>query len=186
VAEKISLYGLILQYNLKTNTRSRGIKITVYPDGSFLVTKPKFVSDLFAKKFVIENARWIVTQTERYKERKGGFILGGKKEDYQKKKKGALVLAKERLRYFNKIYNFKVGRISIRNQRTRWGSCSQNGNLSFSYKIVDLPTNLSDYIIVHELCHLGEMNHSKKFWDLVKIVFPNYKVLRGRLKGKIE
>ena len=108
---------------------------------------------------------------------------GGKNNaDYLKYKKEAGILAKERLEYFNTIYNFKYNRITIRNQKTRWGSCSKKGNLNFSYKIALLSPKIADYIIVHELCHIGEFNHSKNFWNLVEKTMPDYKELRGSLR----
>jgi hypothetical protein len=64
----------------------------------------------------------------------------------------------------------------------RWGSCSKKGNLNFNYKIALLPQRHSDYVIVHELCHLREFNHSKKFWDLVEQAVPNHRALRTELK----
>ncbi len=97
----------------------------------------------------------------------------GQKE-YLELKEKARVLVSERLVYWNKHYNFKYGRVSIRNQRSRWGSCSSKGNLNFNFRIVTLPPHLADYLIVHELCHLGQMNHSQKFWDLVGETLPNY------------
>ena len=64
-----------------------------------------------------------------------------------------------------------------------WGSCSSKKNLNFSYRLYFLPEYLSDYIIIHELCHLKEMNHSKRFWDLVALVCPSYKDYRRELKN---
>ncbi len=86
----------------------------------------------------------------------------------------ARTLAENRLSYFNKIYKFEINRIAIKNTTTRWGSCSSKGNLNFNYKIIYLKPHLADYIIVHELCHLGELNHSKRFWALVSKVVPDY------------
>lgn len=106
-----------------------------------------------------------------------------KNKDYIESKGKALELVNERIIYFNKIYNYKWNKIFIKNQKTRWGSCSKKGNLNFSYKITKLSKEVSDYIIVHELCHLGEFNHSKNFWDLVKIAIPNYKKLKEELKN---
>jgi predicted metal-dependent hydrolase len=97
------------------------------------------------------------------------------------KKDQALALVQERINYYSSIYNFPYGKISIRNQKTRWGSCSRKGDLSFNYKIIYLPKNLADYIIVHELCHLKEFNHSRKFWNLVALAFPDYKKLRAQI-----
>src|SRR5262249_14202616 len=84
-------------------------------------------------------------------------------------------LVTARLAYFNTSYNFKYNKITIRNQVSRWGSCSRKGNLSFNYRIVLLPPEMADYIVVHELCHLGEFNHGPKFWELVERTVPNWK-----------
>ena len=101
---------------------------------------------------------------------------------YLELKENARALAHDRLEYFNLHYKFKYGRVSIRNQRSRWGSCSSKGNLNFNYKVSLLPAHLSDYIIVHELCHIGQFNHSQKFWHLVEEILPDYKRLRDELK----
>ena len=79
--------------------------------------------------------------------------------------------------------NSKINKISIRGQKTRWGSCSTKGNLSFNYGLLKYRKEVIDYVIIHELCHLREMNHSKKFWILVKNICPDYKLLRKELKG---
>ena len=110
-------------------------------------------------------------------------------KNYLKHKELARVLVGERIEFFIAIYAthgyvFKVGRISIRNQKMRWGSCSRKGNLNFNYRIALLPPTLCDYVIVHELCHLGEFNHSRKFWDLVALALPNYCEIRMELKKK--
>jgi predicted metal-dependent hydrolase len=100
---------------------------------------------------------------------------------YETHKGQARVLAHERVTHFNAFYGFTWNRISIRNQKTRWGSCSAKGNLNFSYKLALLPPHLSDYIVVHELCHLKEFNHGDTFWSLVEQTIPNHKALRKEL-----
>lgn len=104
------------------------------------------------------------------------------KREYLVHKSAALQLASARILYFNQFYHFKINRISVKNQKTRWGSCSKKGNLNFNYRIVLLPPHLADYVIVHELCHLGEFNHSPNFWKLVAKVIPNYKSIRQEFK----
>lgn len=98
---------------------------------------------------------------------------------YKERARG-LVLAK--IAKFNTFYNFKLGKVAIKDTRTRWGSCSNKGNLNFNYKIFFLPEPLVDYIIVHELCHLAEFNHSHSFWVLVAQTMPDYKERQAELK----
>jgi hypothetical protein len=103
-------------------------------------------------------------------------------------KQTAYILVVSRLAHFQLLYGtahniqFLFNKITIRNQSSRWGSCSRRGNLNFNYRIALLPPELADYIIVHELCHLGEFNHSEKFWNLVERTIPNWRELRARLK----
>jgi hypothetical protein len=105
-----------------------------------------------------------------------------KNKNYLKYKIVALELVKSRLEYFNTFYNLKYNRVSIKNQKTRWGSCSRKGNLNFNYKIALLPPKMADYIIVHELCHLAEFNHSQNFWNLVAKQITDYKEIRNSLR----
>lgn len=97
-------------------------------------------------------------------------------------KNQALSIVHARISYFNSFYNYKYNRISIKNVKTRWGSCSKRGNINFNYKIALIPSDLADYIIVHELCHIGELNHSGDFWNLVEKTIPDYREKRARLK----
>lgn len=101
--------------------------------------------------------------------------------EYLQYKEQARILVHAKLAYWNTFYHFSYNRISIKNQKSRWGSCSSKGNLNFHYKIVLLPDELVDYLIVHELCHLGQMNHSKHFWDLVAKTIPDYVVRQKAL-----
>ncbi len=76
----------------------------------------------------------------------------------------------------------QYNRITIRNTRTRWGSCSSQRNLNFHYGLLFLPDDLRDYVIVHELCHLREMNHAPAFWALVAQYIPDYRMRRATLR----
>lgn len=102
---------------------------------------------------------------------------------YWQNKELARRLVVERIAHFNTIYGVVIARISIRNQKTRWGSASKKGNLNFHHAIIHLPPELADLIIVHELCHLKEFSHSKKFWDLVALAVPNWRELRRKLRN---
>jgi predicted metal-dependent hydrolase len=107
--------------------------------------------------------------------------------EYAEYKEIARERAAERLAHFNEFYKHTYARVSIKNQKTRWGSCSSKGNLNFHYKIALLEPHLVDYIVVHELCHLQQMNHSKAFWDLVAQTIPDHATRRRELRnGKIR
>ncbi len=93
---------------------------------------------------------------------------------YTTHKERARELVHARLIHWNQFYSLEYKRIAIRNQRSRWGSCSTKQNLNFNYRIVFLPLELVDYIVVHELCHLVEFNHSPAFWNQMAKVMPDY------------
>ena len=101
---------------------------------------------------------------------------------YLRNKEAARARVKELIGKINKDKRFKFNRIAIRDQKTRWGSCSSKKNLNFNYRIVFLTEEVAIYLIVHELCHLEEMNHSPAFWKIVEELCPDYKNLRRELK----
>ncbi|MDB5264503.1 MAG: putative metal-dependent hydrolase [Parcubacteria group bacterium] len=138
--------------------------------------------------FVAKHADWIERAQERIEKRKPRLPkeqlprIRRNSKAYKEAQEQARTLVTARLIHFNKVYNFTYGTISIRNQKTRWGSCSAKGNLSFNYRIAFLPPELADYIIVHELCHTKEHNHSPRFWVEVARTIPNYLALRNQLR----
>ena len=95
----------------------------------------------------------------------------------------ALKVIPERVAYYAPIVGVDIGKITIRNQRTRWGSCSGKGNLNFNCLLMLTPPEVMDYVVVHELCHRIELNHSAKFWNEVQRVLPDYKEQKEWLKN---
>ena len=120
---------------------------------------------------------------KRIEKREELRIPRGSKKDFDEKKAIALAFVKRRLEHFNRKYHFSWNKVYVKNLKTRWGSCSAQKNLNFSYKIIYLPKSLADYLIVHELCHLKEFNHSDQFWRLVGKAVPQYLELRSELRG---
>ncbi|GMQ95536.1 MAG: M48 family metallopeptidase [Patescibacteria group bacterium] len=172
-------------YVVRESRRARRMRIAVYCDGAVVVTRPRGATDNIVEKFVAEKTGWILRKLEYFKQFSGTGIARFGVEDYLMHKGEALVLAEKRVEYFNKVYGFSYNNICIKNQKTRWGSCSRKGNLNFNYKILFIPKVMRDYIIVHELCHLKELNHSRKFWDLVVRAIPNHVEVKRELRNNI-
>jgi predicted metal-dependent hydrolase len=172
-------------YSLNPQRRNtKHIRITLTRDGFIKVSKPSHVTVAQVEAFIVSKLAWINEHLNNLN--KNPVIPTQSKltrKDYIFHKTTALKLAVTKLKLYNKYYNLSYKNIVIRNQKTRWGSCSRKGNLNFNYKIALIPENLADYIIVHELCHLGQFNHSKKFWDLVAETIPDYKEKVRELKG---
>jgi predicted metal-dependent hydrolase len=97
-------------------------------------------------------------------------------------RKQAPVVFAERLGMYNARYGYRYGRVSIKEQKSRWGSCSRLGNLNFNWRLLLAPLSVLDYVVVHELCHLKEMNHSARFWQLVASTCPDYMAQRRWLR----
>ena len=172
---------MTLNYTLKFSRKAKKIRLTVKHNGEIILTVPKRASVQVARRFLNSKTNWILNKLEFFKKFPQVKRSKPSKHEYLKQKKMAQALALQKVTYWNKIYNFKIGRISIRNQTTRWGSCSKKGNLNFNFKIVFLPEALVDYLVVHELCHLQEFNHSRKFWMLVAKTIPDFKLKKQAL-----
>ena len=151
------------------------------------MTVPRLVPEFLIRKFVASKENWITQKVAEFKARPvmpRRIQWGtGKRREYLAYKKQAYQLAYEKVRFFAGRYGVTFGGITIRNQKTRWGSCTKKGNLSFSYRIAFLPPELQDYLVIHEVCHIKEFNHSPAFWELVEQEVPEYKTLRNKLKG---
>lgn len=169
----------MIQYTHKISTRARGMRISVGVGGEVVVTTPRFVTSGMVDRFVTKHSDWISRHVARARLR---TVMRIPRKDVAALKKQALELAESRCAYFARHYGLTYKKISIRAQKSRWGSCSTVGNLSFNYKIAIIPRHLADYIVVHEICHRAHMNHSKKFWDLVAQTMPDHRQMRKELR----
>lgn len=88
----------------------------------------------------------------------------------------------KRVAYYHQFTGGEYHTITIRDQKSRWGSCSSRGTLSFNYRLIFAPPKVLDYVVVHELCHLTHMDHSKNFWNMVEQIMPEYKTYKTWLK----
>ncbi|MBU1178102.1 M48 family metallopeptidase [Patescibacteria group bacterium] len=181
---QIELSDAAINYTLRTSNRARNLRLTINLDGELVVTKPWLVSTRQVERFMQQKAGWILKKMTAIKTRGNNSLLANVgAADYLKYKEQARALAIQKVTDFGQIYGLGYNRIFIRNQKTRWGSCSAQKNLNYNFRIALLPERLVDYIIVHELCHLQELNHSQRFWALVGQEIPYYKEARKELRN---
>ena len=157
-------------------SRRRTLGLEVKGDGTVNARVPMRAPREIVERFIEEHKEWILKKRCEWGMNKAvdsSKILPavGRKEGKQKIKK----LIEERVAYYARIMGVTYQRISMRNQKTRWGSCSTKGTLSFNWRLMLAPPAILDYVVVHELCHLTHMNHSPAFWQAVGQVCPDYK-----------
>lgn len=181
--KELNINNQKINYSLRTSRRSRFMRLSIYGDGSLVVTKPYRVNENMVEHFLMQKIDWIISKIGVISKLKNPGLNRNNKKHYFENKEAALKLVNEKVAEINKYYQFNHNRICVRNQITRWGSCSKKGNLNFNYKLLFLTPGLCDYIIAHELCHLKEFNHGEKFWRLVEKVVPDYKEKRKELKN---
>lgn len=183
--KKIVVNNKIINYLVKNSKRLINLKITISKNKKYvLVSKPFFLSEKSIEKIIKDKADWIFSMQDKFKKADKRLLEKGSARDFLLKKSEIYKIIKNKLFEFNKFYNFKYNKIFIKNQKSRWGSCSSQGNLNFNYRLIYLENKFQDYIIVHELCHLQEMNHGKNFWKLLSLQIPDYKKIRKELRKK--
>lgn len=163
------------------NKQSKSICLSVSPQGLISLTLPTFVTKTQITSFIGSHVEWIRNKLEKVR-KIDPDILAFDREHYLKHKPEALRLVKNKAHQWSKFYNLKFNRLTIKAQKSRWGSCSTKKNLNFNYKIIFLEESLQDYLVVHEICHLKEMNHSKYFWNLVEKAILNHKEIRKKFR----
>ncbi len=162
-----------IPYQIIRSSR-KTISIEITPEGRVLVRCPRRVSDREAAAFVQQKSRWIREHLKKYENRPVSPKLTA--DQLRILADQALSWFPPRTGYLASRVGVTYGRITIRAQRTRWGSCSSQGNLNFNCLLMLAPEDVRDYVIIHELCHRKEMNHSPRFWAEVERVMPGYQV----------
>jgi len=150
--------------------RARHVNISVKPFKGVRIAVPDKVSFNKAEAFVCTKIDWIKKQSEKMKQYEKEYNLtSGANDDIDKAEAKSMLIG--RLKYLAEKHRFTYNRVFIRNQRTRWGSCSSKNNINLNIKLAKLPAELIDYIILHELVHTRKKNHSRAFWvELDKLV----------------
>lgn len=170
----------VIRSNRKT------VAIQVNSNLGVTVRAPRSALEKDIEEILKKKKAWISKHIEKIKETKERFEAEPTEKLTREKvialAEEALKVIPERVEYFAKVIGVTYGKITVRNQKTRWGSCSSKGNLNFNCLLMLAPPEVLDYVVVHELCHRKQMNHSKAFWLEVEKVLPNYKEVRKWLK----
>lgn len=167
---------------IRSNRKTLAIQIN--PDLSVTVRAPMYAPQSDIERILREKEGWIQKHIEKIREQEANKkeIQGESveseyltNEEIKKLADKALQYIPKRVSYYAKQIGVTYGKITIRNQKTRWGSCSSKGNLNFNCLLMLTPSEVINYVVVHELCHRKEMNHSEAFWAEVEKVIPDYK-----------
>lgn len=165
-------------------SRRKTMALEIRPDLSVILRIPYCVTDREAERFLKEKEDWIRKHIKKMQknmqEREKIPVMGA--EELRSLAEQALSVIPEKVKQYAALIGVTYGRITIRNQKTRWGSCSAKGNLNFNCLLMLAPERVMDYVVIHELCHRLEMNHSGAFWAHVEAVMPDYKAQRNWLR----
>lgn len=173
------------EYIIKKSRRTT-ISVQITPDQKLLVKAPAYTSIKEVEEFLREKRDWIIKQINRTKVTSQQAAQMGilSDKEIRKLKRDAKKIIPERVEYYAKLSGITYNRIFIRLQKSRWGSCSIEGNLNFNALLALMPLEVLDSVVVHELCHRRHMDHSKAFYDEVLKIFPDYKKWDKWLKQK--
>ena len=163
-------------------TDRKTVSLRILPDGQVEVRAPRRLPKGDIDRFVSSKQDWIRKNRARVfaaAERAGEPYT---EDDLKRMADDLTRLLPPLLNAYSERLRVTYGRVTVRRQRTRWGSCSSNGNLNFNCLIAEMPDAVRRYLVVHELCHRLEMNHSGRFWRLVESVCPDYRTQEAWLK----
>ena len=168
-----------MEYEL-IRSRRRSLALQLKPDGTVLVRAPLRAPIWQIEAFLRQNWDWVERRRARQAALPKVEKLGEEELAALKKRARRVFLA--RAAYYAPVVGVSYSRITVRSQRTKWGSCSSKGGLNFNCLLLLAPTEVLDYVVVHELCHRLEMNHSARFWAEVERVLPDYAAARQWLR----
>ena len=165
-------------------SRRRTLALELKEDGRVLLRVPRWCSGLEIRRFVEQNRDWIERKLRENEERREALAAIPKltEEELRALQKRGRAVFPARCAVYASLLGVSYGRISVRRQHSKWGSCSGKGNLNFNCLLLLAPESVLDYVVVHELCHRREMNHSKRFWALVESICPDFREARRWLR----
>ncbi|MBQ9968159.1 MAG: M48 family metallopeptidase [Oscillospiraceae bacterium] len=154
----------------------KSVAIQIKSDGTVVVRAPYRVSEQEIEVFVAQKQAWIESHLKKMQAAREALpdTMPFTREQIEQLAQQALTVIPERVRHYAPLVGVTYGRITIRNQRSKWGSCSGKGNLNFNCLLMLMPREILDSVVVHELCHRKHMDHSPAFYAEVRRVFPDY------------
>lgn len=172
----------MLDYELIRSGR-KTLALYVRRDGSVEVRAPLRISKAYIDDFVSKKQDWIESTRSKLSARQAAKkIIRLTDKEAEQYKKQAKAYLQRKCRYFSGIMGLRHGEIKINGAKTRWGSCNRKGDINFTWRLLLMPEELVDYVVVHELAHLMEMNHSSRFWSVVERTIPDFKARRKKLR----
>jgi len=171
----ITLHGKTIDYAVRKSKRARRLRVAVYCDSAVVVTAPLGFAENKIERFLRLKAAWVLDKIAYFSDLGKTIQLPMGKRAFRKYRVEALEFVERKIPEINKIYHHSYNKVVIKNHKSRWGSCSKKRNLNFNYRIIFLPEKLAEYIIAHELCHLANFDHSRKFWGLVEKSVPDFR-----------
>lgn len=180
--ESLLVMDQTIPYTIRISDRAKRLRVAVYLDGDVVVTQPKYTTKTHLRKFIESKKYWIMSKLEQNNSVTNTDLKDTSLEHFANNKSHAFNLVTVKAAHWATILGCEYGEIRIKQLKSRWGSCNSKGDLTFNYRIVFLIDQLQDYVVVHELCHIKQPNHSKKFWSLVQQTLPNYEQLRSTVK----
>ena len=174
--------GETIEYDIRLSKRAKRLSFVVHWNGlAELVVPANRVSERAIKRFVTNHVSWVAHNTSKMRANKNKTPLQHRGVSTAAVKERTEALVFRLIERFSAENPFKVSRVQVRPYRSRWGSCTQEGKISFHYKLSLLPELLAEYVVIHELCHTIHLNHSKDFWGLVEQCCSEYKDRRRTL-----
>lgn len=165
---------------IKSKRKSIGVEIK--PDLTILVRAPYSVNDATIKKLLAEKSPWIEKKIKEISNNNKNSLPEFTDKELEVLREQTRAIITPKAEYFAKILNVSFNKLFVKKQRSVWGSCSSKKNINFNLLLCLCPENVIDYIVVHELCHLKQLNHSKQFWAEVEKIFPKHKEAKNWLK----
>lgn len=173
-----TLSGRVLEYTIEKKSGMRSIRLKISPQGEIFVVGPYTLTHETVDTLLKQKSQWIEKVLMRIQERRVVVL----DEPYQIAKTRLRIFLEARVGYYCSMYGVAKKKITIKKYKGRWGSCSNKGDLCFNVLLATLPVAMQEYVIVHEVCHRIEFNHSPRFWKLVEKAIPEYKVVRKEMK----